>query len=91
MRPSKQIKPVSFVAENQGRIVEALDESGDSVILTEDGEARAVIMSVREYERLHDTLALLNRLADAERNIAQGRTRPAREALEEIRAKYAGN
>lgn len=92
MRYSTQIKPISFVEKNASRLADALDESGDPVILTEGGEAKAVLMSVHEYERTQDTLALLRIIALAEKDIEAGRTVPADEAFEQVRrdlrAKY---
>lgn len=86
MRYSTQIKPMSFVGDNATRLSAAIEESGEPVILTADGEAQAVLMSVYEYERPQEALALNLLLDRAERNIAEGKVRPAREAIEEIRA-----
>lgn len=84
MRYSTQIKPVSFVKENASRLDDALDETGDPVILTEGGKARAVLMSVHEFERLEDTLALLQIVRLAEKDIAAGRTVPLDEAFDRV-------
>lgn len=81
MRLSKHIKPVSFLRENASRLVDMLDESDDPLILTQDGEAKAVLMSIREYERAQDALALLSIVASAEKDIKAGVTIPAEEAL----------
>ena len=92
MRYSTQIKPVSFVEENASRLADALDETGDPVILTDGGEAKAVLMSVHEFERLEDTLAMLQIIRLAEKDVAAGRTIPAEEAFDRvtknIRARY---
>lgn len=85
MRYSTQIKPISFVMENATRLSTALEECGDPIILTEGGEAQAVLMSVYEYEQMQETMALLKLLDMGERNIAAGKVRPAREVIEEIR------
>lgn len=85
MRPSSQIKPLSFVADNADRLPDALDETGDPVFLTRDGEAKAVLMSVHEYERTRDTLAMLKIVALAERDIKEGRTIPAAEAFDQVK------
>ncbi|PAX06563.1 type II toxin-antitoxin system Phd/YefM family antitoxin [Sphingomonas lenta] len=89
MRLSTQVKPISYVKANAAQIIDELADGGEPVVVTQNGEAKAVMMSVHEYERTKETLALLQILALAERNIEQGRTRPAREVLEELRAKYA--
>ena len=56
---------------------------------TQNGEAKAVLQSVTEYERTQETLALLRILAIGEQNVAEGKVRPAREVLEELRLKYS--
>lgn len=91
MRYSTQIKPIRFVEENASRLRDALEEAGDPVILTDNGEATAVLMSVHEYERTQDTLALLKIIAMAEKDIAAGRTIPMEEAFESVRAKLRAN
>lgn len=85
MRYSTQIKPFTFLADNAERLPEALEEHGDPIILTRDGHARAVLLSVREFERMQEALALYGILDLAEQNIAEGKTRPAREVIEELR------
>ena len=69
MRYSRQIKPVSFVEGNARNLSEILDETGEPLILTEDGEARVVVQSVKSYEEAQDTIAFLQlltvRLGDA--------------------------
>lgn len=88
MRPSKQIKPVSFMEENAYSLADVLDESGEPLILTQDGEAKFVLQSVKAYEETQETIALLKLLLLSEASIAEGGTRSAREAVEELRRKY---
>ena len=85
MRPSTQIKPVSFVNDNASRLADALYEAGNPVILTDGGEAKAVLMSVHEYERTQDTLALLRIISLAEKDVKAGRTIPADEAFDQVK------
>lgn len=87
MRLSTQIKPISYVKANAAQIIDELDEGGPPIVITKNGEAKAVVMSVYEYEQTQETLALLKILSIAEKNIEEGKTRPAREVIEEIRRK----
>ncbi len=88
MRFSTQIKPISYVKANAAEIIAKLNDGGAPIVITQNGEAKAVLQDVREYERTQETLAMLKIIALAERNIEEGRTRPAREVLEELRQKY---
>ena len=89
MRLSTQIKPISYVKANAAEIIAELNDGGEPIVITQNGEAKAVLQDITEYERTQETMALLQILMLAERNIKEGKTRPAREVLEKLRGKYA--
>lgn len=87
MRFSTQIKPISYVKAHAAEIIADLHDGGPPMVVTQNGEAKAVIQGVAEYEQTQETLALLKILALGMEDVRKGRTIPAREALEQIRAK----
>ena len=84
MRLSTQVKPIDYFEANAAQIVDELGNGGAPIIVTQNGEAKAVVMSIKDYEETKETLALLKLLSLAERNVDQGRTRPAREFLADL-------
>lgn len=86
MRLSTQVKPISYVKANAAEIIAELNDGGEPIVITQNGEAKAVFMSVHEYEGTQETLALLKILALARDDVEAGRTIPFREAIEGIRA-----
>lgn len=56
------------------------------MIITQNGEAKAVVQDVYSYEKTQETLAMLKLIAMARRDIDEGQTRPAHEVLKEIRS-----
>ena len=90
MRFSTQIRPISYVKANAAEIIADLADGGEPVIITQNGEAKAVLQDLAEYERTQETLALLKILAMGSRNIAEGRTKPAREVFDRLARKYGG-
>ena len=86
MRLSTQVKPISYVKANAAEIIAELHDGGEPIVVTQNGEAKAVVMSVHEYERTQETLALLQMLALARQDREAGRTIPYREAIEGVRA-----
>lgn len=88
MKLSQAIKPVSYFKANMAEILNKLrtGESGP-MIITQNGEASGVIMSMHDYERVRESLAMLKLVALGEEEIAEGRHRPMREAMENIRNK----
>jgi prevent-host-death family protein len=86
MRLSEDIKPVSYVKANTSKMLEQVNTSGP-VVITQNGEASAVLMGVKDYERLTEGIALLKILSLGEKSIQEGKGIPAEEAFARIRAR----
>ena len=75
MKLSTQVKPISYLKSHAAEIVKDIAESGEPMLITQNGEAKLVVMDVRAYEQQEETLALLKLLAMGSRDIEQGRFR----------------
>ncbi|KAG0162588.1 hypothetical protein DFQ30_001686 [Apophysomyces sp. BC1015] len=60
---STQIKPISYLKGHAAAIIKKVSESREPMLITQNGEAKLVVMDVRSYEQQEDTLALLKILA----------------------------
>ncbi len=89
MRYSTQIKPISYLKANAAEILNGMSEGAQPMIITQNGEAKAVIQSVASYEETQETLALLKILALGKKDIEAGRTKPFREVIDRLKAKTA--
>lgn len=69
-------------------ISQMCDESTEPVFITKNGYGDMVIMSMKAYEEKFALLDVYAKLAEAEEQVAQGKTVDARAALRELRAKY---
>lgn len=88
MKLSESVKPVSFVKAHAAEIIRQISaEGGRPVVITQNGEAKAVIQGVKEYEAMLESLALLKILAMSTKSLDQGQVKPAREAFQNIRRK----
>lgn len=87
MRYSTRIKPISYFKANAAEILLDLAETREPMIITQNGEATAVVQDVASYEAMQETFALLKLLALSQQDIAAGRTRPIRDVIEELKAK----
>lgn len=85
MKYSTRIKPISYLKANAAKVVRGLAESGEPMIITQNGEATAVIQDIESYEQTQETLALLKILALGEQQVKGGRTVPASKAMERFR------
>lgn len=90
MKFSSQIKPISYLKAHAAEIVRSLPEQGQPLVITQNGEAKAVIQDITSYEQTQETLALLKILALGNRQIDEGKVQPAGEAIQRLRGR-AGN
>ncbi len=75
MKFSSQIKPISYLKSHAAEIVKNLSESREPLLITQNGEAKLVVLDVKTYEEQEATLALLRILALGNHEIEQGRFR----------------
>ncbi len=84
MKFSTQVKPISYLKSHAAEIVKDISESREPMLITQNGEAKLVVMDVRSYEEHAETLALLKVLALGNREIEQGKFRPAADVFAEM-------
>jgi len=91
MRYSTQIKPISYLKANAAQILRDIAEQREPMVITQNGEATAVIQDIVSYENNQETLALLKILALGNQQIEQGRVVSAAEGIARIRRRTAAN
>lgn len=84
MKFSTQVKPISYLKSHAAEIIRDISESREPMLITQNGEAKLVVMDVRSYEEQEETLALLKLLALGNREIEQGHFRAADEVFADI-------
>lgn len=87
---SSQIKPISYLKANAAEVLERLADNREPMLITQNGEARAVMQDVASYEATQETLALLKILALGNREVEAGRVKPVADAVGRLRAKKNG-
>lgn len=73
MSLADQIRPITFLKSNAADIVKEFAVNPEPIIVTQNGEAKMVIMDIGEYEKQQETLALLKLLALGNKEFAEGR------------------
>jgi prevent-host-death family protein len=85
MKLSRQIKPISYLKAHAAEIVRKLNEHGEPLVITQNGEAKVVIQDIESYEQTQETMALLKILALGTRQIAEGKVQPAEDVIKRLR------
>ena len=89
MRYSTQVKPISFLKANAAEVLAKLSERREPLVITQNGEAKAVLQDVASFEATQETLALLKLLALGNQEVAAGRVKPIGEVVSRLKAKKA--
>jgi prevent-host-death family protein len=85
MKLSRQIKPISYLKAHAAEIVRTIAERQEPLVITQNGEAKAVLIDIAGFEQMQDTMALLKILALGNRQIEDERIQPADEAIAHLR------
>ena len=85
MNYSKSVKPISYLKAHAAEMIRDIGETHEAVIITQNGEAKAVLQSVQDYQQLQESLALLKMIHQSRKSIAEGRSAPAREVFRKLR------
>ena len=84
MKFSSQIKPISYLKSHTAEIVKDISESRQPLLITQNGEAKLVVLDVKSYEEQEETLALLKILAMGNRDIEQGKFRDVEDVFNDF-------
>ncbi len=87
MKLSESIKPISYLKAHASEIIRNLGKECKSMIITQNGEAKAVLMDIHQYEQLQDSLAMSKILAQSTISLEEGKTKPFRQAFQDLRQK----
>lgn len=91
MRYSSQVKPISYLKANAAEVLEQVNERREPLVITQNGEARAVLQDIASFEQTQETLALLKILALGNQEIAAGKLKRVEDVVAGLRAKRAAS
>jgi prevent-host-death family protein len=57
MKLSTHVKPISYLKSHAAEIVKNITESRQPMLITQNGEAKLVVLDVKSYEEQTETLA----------------------------------
>ena len=87
MKLSEDIKPISYFKAHAAEIIKALSKNQGTMVITQNGEAKAVVQDIQTYEKIQESLALLKLLAMSRKSLDQGKFRPAGDVLRDFKDK----
>ena len=86
MRLTERVRSISYLKAHAAELVRQVTESQEPLVITQNGEAKAVLLDVATFDQLRETAALLKLLSLADRQVGEGMLEPAAEAIAAYRA-----
>ncbi|BFM49788.1 type II toxin-antitoxin system Phd/YefM family antitoxin [Marinomonas sp. THO17] len=87
MKLSDQIKPISYLKANAAEVIRNLSTQMEPIVITQNGEAKAVMQDIKSYEQTQETMALLKILALGQRQVDEGNVQSARDVVAKLRSR----
>jgi prevent-host-death family protein len=85
MQHTTHIQPISYLKANAAQVLRDLAIDQRPLVITQNGEAAAVLQDVSSFEKNQETMALLKILALGNAQIEKGQVTPAAKAFAEVR------
>ncbi len=85
MKLSESVKPISFIKAHASEILrEITNDNKKIMIITQNGEAKAVLQDIRSYEQTQESLAFLKILALSNKSKNEGHYKPIEQSFQNI-------
>ncbi|BFU78805.1 type II toxin-antitoxin system Phd/YefM family antitoxin [Arcobacter sp. 15-2] len=69
MNLSQDIKPISYLKAKTADVINSVNDTQRTVIITQNGEAKAVVQDIKSYENMKNSLNLLKLIVQSENDI----------------------
>ena len=73
MDRTRDVKPITYLKNRAADLVREVNEDRRTLTITQNGEAKVVVMDVDTYDRWRSAMALLKLVALSETDVAAGR------------------
>ena len=73
MNIKEDIRPISYIKANAAAILTQVNETRRPVYVTQNGEAKAVLLDTESFEKMKKALGLLTLLAQSEHDLVDGK------------------
>jgi prevent-host-death family protein len=87
MKISEDIRPVTYLKSKAADMLQQINETHRPVIITQNGEPRAVLQDPESYERMKSAIGLMKLLAQGEEDIRKGRTTEQEEMFKRLESR----
>jgi prevent-host-death family protein len=84
MNITSDIKPVTYLKSKAADLLSQINETHRPVIITQNGEPRAVLQDPESFENMRNAIGLLKLLSLGESDLRNGKVKPQEEVFKGI-------
>jgi len=84
MNITSDIRPITWLKANAAALLDQINDTRRPVIITQNGEPKAVLQDPESYEQMRNALGLLKLIAQGEEEVRQGKVREQREVFGDL-------
>ncbi|MFA4922245.1 MAG: type II toxin-antitoxin system Phd/YefM family antitoxin [Candidatus Neomarinimicrobiota bacterium] len=85
MKTSEAVKPISYLKAHASEIIRDIIDTNKTLVITQNGEAKAILQDIKKYEQIQDSLALLKILALSSKSLNNKEYKSVSESFSSIR------
>ena len=82
------IKPISYIKTNAADMMNFVNDRKEPLIITQNGESRAVLIDIESYQEMKNAFTLLKIMQLSEKDVKAGKTKRASEVYANLRRQY---
>jgi len=84
MNISTDIKPVTYLKSRTADLLKQINETHRPVIITQNGEPKAVLQDPKSYEDMRKAIGILKLISQGEEDIKKGKVRTQEDVFSKI-------
>jgi len=84
MNITNDIKPVTYLKSRAADLLNQINETHRPVIITQNGEPRAILQDPKSYENMRNAIGILKLLSEGEADIRGGKTKSQEDVFNDI-------
>lgn len=70
---ANDIRPISYIKAHSAEILKQVEDKKNPIVITQNGEAKAVLMDINSYQNIIDSINLMKIISIGENDIVNGR------------------
>jgi prevent-host-death family protein len=85
MKLSESVKPISYLKAHASEIIRDISINHKTFVITQNGEAKAIVQDIASYEQTQESLALLKMLSQSKLSLEKNKYKPLKKSFDDLK------